>query len=44
MQNLGGEKFVVNLRNITNCYMIGIEIHITNNQNQQSRLARTNII
>jgi len=36
MQDLGGEKFVgwVDFGNITNCYMIGIEIHRTNSQNQ----------
>jgi len=32
----GGEKLVswVDFGNITNCYMIGIEIHRTNSQNQ----------
>jgi len=33
----GGEKLVglVDFGNITNCYMIGIEIHLTNSQNQK---------
>jgi len=32
----GGEKLVgwVDFGNITNCYMIGIGIHLTNSQNQ----------
>ena len=39
MQDLGGKIGWVDFGNITECYMIGIEIHRTNSQNQQSNRA-----